>query len=125
VAQRSPLLTEVEKRAIAKLAGGDFAPEPQKLSSIAVTATSLDCRASAVDITSRSCGIRFDHQAVVLKGREANELFATLLEVNLVPNGAAGSVFIGLRQLNCLVEPDELRLKGGGGVTCDFEATTG
>jgi hypothetical protein len=90
-----------------------------------VIATKLECRASNVDITSRTCKIEFDHRATTLKGREANELFATLLEMGVVPSGAAGSIYIGLSQLNCLVQPKELRQKSGGGVECKFEASAG
>jgi hypothetical protein len=72
---------------------------------------------------SRSCKIQFGRRATIaLSGREANELFATLLEMGIAPTTAAGSIFIGLSQLSCLVDPSELRQKAGGGVACSFEA---
>jgi hypothetical protein len=125
VAQHSPLLSGIEKRTIAQLAVGNLEFRTSLSRSIAVTASNLECRASNIDITSRTCKIQFDHRATDLKGREANELFATLLEMGVVPAGAAGSIFIGLSQLNCLVYPRELRQKSGGGVACKFEASTG
>lgn len=122
VAQHSPLLSGIEKRTIAQLVAGNLESQASQSRSIAVTATNLECRASNVDITSRSCRIQFGRRAIALKGREANELFATLLEMGVAPTGAAGSIFIGLSQLSCLVDPAELRQKAGSGAACSFEA---
>jgi len=121
VAQHSPLVSVIEKRTMADLAAGNLVLGARKSRSITVTAADVECRASNVDITSRSCRIRFDHRTVTLKGRDANELFATLAEMGIEPTGAAGSVFIGLSQLSCVVDPGELWQKAGGGIECSFK----
>ena len=74
IAPYSPLLSAHEKRAIAGLFDGN-ARAGNKLT---VTAESIICRVSNVDITARSCEMTFDKGTRTLKGREANEVNATL-----------------------------------------------
>src|SRR5882757_9774133 len=74
VAPYSPL-PAAEKKAVAALFAGDSnVPATNK---ITVTADKVVCRASNVDITSRSCELTFGSQTRTVKGREANAIFAT------------------------------------------------
>jgi hypothetical protein len=59
---------------------------------------------------------------VNLKGRRAHELYATIGEVGVPSEGAAGSVFERLSDLNCTINPNEIAQKGGGGASCTFDA---
>ncbi len=85
----------------------------------------MKCRISDVDITARRCVIRFDRQAVTLTGRCANELYATLLEAGVRPEGAAGSIYAEVSHLRCVIDPAELRQKAGGGAGCSFRSGPG
>jgi hypothetical protein len=120
VAEHSPLLGGQDKQAVVRLFQGSLAfpfPAGRK---ITVQADSIVCRASNVDITSRSCTLTFGARAPTLSGRRAHELFATLAEVGVPEDGAAGSVFVGLSQLNCTIDPAVIKQKAGGGADCTF-----
>jgi hypothetical protein len=120
VAAHSPLLSGPDKHVVARLFGGDlnvYVPAGRK---IAVKADALLCRASNVDITSRSCTLNFGKHTATLKGRHAHELFATIAEVGVPEDGAAGSIFVGLSNLDCTIDPNEIKQKAGGGANCTF-----
>jgi hypothetical protein len=116
----SPLLGEQEKNVLMGLLDGQ-----EKLSfpagkTITIEATTLTCRASDVDLTSRSCALKFGNQDVALTGRAAHELFATLAEIGVPPDGAAGSIFETVSALRCTVDPDEVKQNAGGGAHCEY-----
>ena len=86
----------------------------------AETAQKITCRAGNVDITSHSYDLTFGGHVVSLKGRSAHERFATLAEIGVQPDGAAGSIFEALSNLKCTIDPNELRQKSGGGAKCQY-----
>jgi hypothetical protein len=121
VAVVSPLLTGQEKQAMVQLFGGrlDFTfPVNPK---IIVKADSIVCRASNVDITSRSCKLTFGSVSADLTGREAHELYATIAEADVPFEGAAGSVFESLSRLECTIDPNEIAQRAGEGADCTFD----
>jgi hypothetical protein len=89
---------------------------------ITVTADKIVCRASNVDVTARSCELTFKNSTKALKGREANELYATEAMAGILTDGAAGSNFESLAKLSCTLDPKVLKQKGGGGAECSYEA---
>jgi len=113
VASHSSVLGSFDLRAMARLLSGNSRISFPPNRKISVTADSVVCRTSNVDITSRTCELAFGAAKRVLKGREANELFATL--------AAAGVVSEGVTKLTCTVDPNEIRQKEGGGAQCAFE----
>jgi hypothetical protein len=88
---------------------------------ISVTADSIKCRVSGVDLAARSCELAFKGGKRNLTGREANELFATLAAAGVMSEGAAGSIFEGVANLACTIDPNVIRQKDGGGADCTFE----
>jgi len=99
VAAHSPLLSRHEKRVMARLFGGDSnVPFPANRK-ISVKADAVVCRASNVDITSRSCKLTFGTTSANLTGRMAHELYATIAEAGVPSDGAAGSIFESLSHL--------------------------
>ena len=120
VGVRSPVLSGQDKHAVLSLFEGNLNVPFPAGRKIAVQADSIVCRASNVDITSRSCTLTFGARTFTLKGRQAHELFATLAEVGVPEDGAAGSVFVGLSQLDCTIDPAEIKQKAGGGANCTF-----
>jgi len=82
VAQYSPQLGTAKKQELSRLAAGDLTKTGTDKDFV-VSADSIDCRASDVDITSRSCIITFGSKAVSLSGRPADELFSTITEVGV------------------------------------------
>ena len=108
------------KKAVAALFKGDTNfPYTAK---ITVTADKIVCRASNVDVTARSCELTFKNSTKALKGREANELYATEAMAGILTDGAAGSNFESLAKLSCTLDPKVLKQKGGGGAECSYEA---
>jgi hypothetical protein len=116
IASNSPLLSAYEKRTIAGLFNGN-ARAGKKLT---VTAESIVCRAGNVDITERSCEMTFDKGKRTLKGREANEVDATLTGAGAIAEGAAGSMIQTVTKLNCTLDPNVIKDNSGGGADCSF-----
>ncbi len=105
VAEHSPTLSPREKKVMARLFDGDLNfPFPADRT-ISVQADAVVCRASNVDITSRSCDLKFGTKRAALKARKAHELFATIAEVGVPEDGAAGSIFESLSRLTCTISP--------------------
>ena len=121
VAANSRLLAQQDRSVLARMFAGylNFRFPPDR--KIAVEADSIVCRASNVDITSRSCELTFGQKKVTLSGRKAHELFATLAEVGVRPDGAAGTIRESLSRLSCTIDPNEVKQKAGGGATCNFD----
>jgi len=124
VAVASPLLSPHEKRVMARLFGGhsNFTfPANRKLS---IKVDAVVCRASNVDITSRSCKLAFGAASANLSGREAHELYATIAEADVPSEGAAGSIFESLSHLVCTIDPRVIAQRAGGGADCTFDPGT-
>ena len=106
------------KKAVAALFKGDTNfPYPNK---ITMAAEKIVCRTSNVDVTARSCELTFKNSTRTLKGREANELYATEAMAGIAADGAAGSNFESLSKLSCTLDPKVLKQKGGGGAECSY-----
>ena len=121
VAAHSPLLSRHERRVMARLFGGDSNVAFPAGSKISIKADAVVCRASNVDITSRSCKLTFGATSTELTGRRAHELYATIAEVGVPPDGAAGSTFESLSHLVCTIDPQVIAQKAGGGADCTFD----
>lgn len=121
VATHSPSLSGQDKHAIARLFDGYLNFRFPAGRKITVQADAILCRASNVDITSRSCTLTFGTHTPMLKARRAHELFATIAEAGVPEDGAAGSLFEGLSHLNCTIDPAEIKQKAGGGADCKFD----
>jgi hypothetical protein len=120
VSKHSPLLSVYEKRVIALMFSGNLNFSLPANKKISVQADAVVCRASDVDITFHSCNLTFGKRTVPLKGSAAHELFATLVEVGVSSEGAAGSKYESLSLLRCTIDPNEVKQKGGGGADCTF-----
>jgi hypothetical protein len=122
VGTNSPVLTQKDRTALAKMLDGHLAflfPANQKID---VKADKVTCRASNVDISAHSCELTFGKKTRKLEGRAAHELYATLIEAGVPSDGAAGSVFESVTQLSCVVDPKAVKEKAGGGADCTFTA---
>jgi hypothetical protein len=120
VAQHSSL-PAYDKRVMARLFAGDNIFFIAARTKVSVTADTIVCRTSNVDIAARSCELTFKTSKRTLKGREANELYATAATAGVSPEGAAGSNIESFSKLNCAIDPKEIRQKAGGGAACSFE----
>jgi hypothetical protein len=112
-------LPAANKKAVAALFKGDtnFPYSPK----ITVTADKVVCRTGNVDITARSCELKFKNTSKTLKGREANEVYATEAMAGIAAEGAAGSNIESLAKLSCTLDPKALKEKAGGGAECSYE----
>jgi hypothetical protein len=120
VADRSPELEAQQRDALGFMLDGklNFAfPADKK---ITVKADSVVCRASNVDISAHSCELTFGKRKITRAGRAAHELYATLLEAGVTPEGAAGSMIAGIAKLSCTVDPNTVKGTSGGGAECTF-----
>jgi hypothetical protein len=113
------LLPSAEKKAVAKFFDGNT--NVGYASKITVTADKIVCRTSNVDITARSCELTFKTTKRNLKGREANEIYATEVMAGVPSDGAAGSIFESLSKLSCTLDPKALKDRAGAGADCTFE----
>jgi hypothetical protein len=125
VASHSPVMSSADRRVMARLFAGNPVSFPAGRK-ISVTANSIDCRISSVDIVSRRCDLAFEDRSrgdrkVSRSGPAANELFATLAAAGVGPSGAAGSTSERVTKLVCTIDPNEIQQKAGGGADCAFE----
>jgi hypothetical protein len=118
VGQHAPHLGGGDKKLL-RLYLDSHAPRT-RAKKIVVTADAVTCRISDVDITAHSCNLTFGGRRVAIRGREAHELYATLVENGVPSSGAAGSLYESLHGLVCTVDPAAVAAKAGGGVSCDF-----
>lgn len=120
VAQHSSL-PAYDKRMLARLFAGGGVFLIATKARFSVTADTIVCRTSNVDIAARSCELTFKVSKKTLKGREANELYATAATAGVPAEGAAGSNVASFSKLNCTIDAKEIRQKAGGGAQCSFE----
>jgi hypothetical protein len=121
VGAHSPHLTTAEKTLFEKYLESDAkAPDPSG-KKIVVTAESVTCRISDVDITYHSCELDFGVKKVSFEGRKAHELYATLIENGVPSDGAAGSIYEAITKLDCTINPAEVKEESGGGASCKFK----
>lgn len=121
VAKYSPLLRPAEKIVLAHFLDGRskviFPPDKK----ITVAVDAFSCRVSNVDITLHACDLTFGKKKVAVQGRSAHELYATLVEIGVPPDGAAGTIFESLSNLDCVIDPGEVEQKAGGGAHCKYD----
>lgn len=120
IAPYAPDVSPLDKVTVAALFDGESGKVAAK--KIVVTAEKIVCKTSNVDLTSRSCELTFKGGKHSLKGREANELFATMAVAGIAPEGAAGSNIAGLSKLNCTLDVAAIKRKDGGGASCSFDS---
>jgi hypothetical protein len=118
--QNSPLLSAAIKEQLVKLLDGNTKIGLLTGQPIVVKIDKLTCKASNVDITLHSCDLMFGTRTTTLIGRAANELFATLAEVGVPSDGAAGSIYEAVTKLNCIIDPNDVKQVSGGGAHCDY-----
>ena len=124
VGQYSSMLSRRDKSVLARLFDADLTIKLLEDRNISVNAETIVCRTSDVDITARSCALKFGNHRRRLKGRRANELNATVVQAGVPSEGAAGSIFVSLSHLVCTIEPREIAQKAGGGANCTFNTGT-
>jgi hypothetical protein len=120
VSQQSPTLSLVEKRVLASFFAGNAKTPYAPGKTITVSAAKIVCKAGDVDITLHQCDLTFGAKTVTLTGEKAHELYATIAEVGVPSDGAAGTIYEALSQLSCTIDPAQIRAEGGGGATCNF-----
>jgi hypothetical protein len=120
IAPYAPDPSSLDKVTVAALFDGESGKVATK--KIAVTADKIMCRTGNVELTSRSCELTFKGGKHSLQGREANELFATMVAAGIAPDGAAGSNIASLSKLSCTLDVGAIKQKDGGGASCSFDA---
>jgi hypothetical protein len=121
VAEHSPAVKAGDKTVLEKFLNGQTnVPYPPN-KKITVAADAVSCRSSNVDITQHRCDLTFGAKKVTTNGRKAHELYATLAEVGVPSDGAAGSVFEAVSNLDCTIDPAEVKQKAGGGAHCKYD----
>lgn len=116
VGLESPTLSAVDKQELADMLNGNL--NFPGAAPIAVTADSVSCRQSDVDISHHDCALKFGGATKTLNGRAAHELYATLVENGVPSDGAAGSIYEAASRLSCAIKPAEVKQRGGGGASC-------
>ncbi|MHB8885243.1 MAG: hypothetical protein ACYC5H_09160 [Methylovirgula sp.] len=120
VAEHSPRVPAQNKKILAAFLAGMSKLPLQNGQKITVTADKIICRAGNVDLTEHACDLVFGKKTVQLHGRGAHELYATLVEIGVPSDGAAGTIFEAVSGLACTIDPKEIASKDGGGASCRF-----
>ena len=121
LAPYSPLLNPGERKVIAALFNGNSRISyPKK--KLSVSADTVMCRISNVAIAERSCEITFKTGKPSLKGRAANELYATLASAGVTAEGAAGSMIESVSKLSCTLDLGKIKQNDGSGADCSWES---
>ena len=120
VAEQSPHLSAEEKALLAGYLDSRPAAPQNRIRGLRVEADRVRCRAGNVDIIAHSCELTFGAATVRVEGRRAHELFATLIELGVQSEGAAGSVFVGVSHLQCTIDTVEIADRAGAGARCRF-----
>lgn len=121
VGEQAPLPAN-EKAVLAAFLDGNPNVAGHAGAKIQVTADSVSCRASDVDLTLHSCELTFGKKKASLTGRSAHELYATLIEAGVPSDGAAGSIYESVTKLSCTIDPKEVADEDSGGADCTFIA---
>lgn len=119
VGEQAPLPAN-EKAVLAAFLAGNPNVAGHAGAKIHVSAESVSCRASNVDLTMHSCELAFGKKTASLSGRAAHELYATLIEAGVPSDGAAGSVYEAVTKLSCTVDPKAVASRDGSGAECVF-----
>ena len=120
VAEHSPNVTAIDKNVLGEIPQWSCQRAYPPNKKITVAAGAVTCRASNVDITLHSCDLTFGAKKATTQGRKAHELYATLAEVGVPPDGAAGSIFEAVSNLDCTIDPAKVKQKAGAGAHCTF-----
>ena len=123
VGQYDPALTSGVRGGLLRLLADEaFGTQSGKL---IVKADAVTCRAGDVDLKAFGCTLTFGTRTVTLKGRQAAEIYATLIESGVPSDGTAVTLFESLKALSCTLDLTELGGPGmgdGGGASCDYQA---
>jgi hypothetical protein len=65
--------------------------------------------------------LTFKNKTNTIKGREANELYATEVLAGVPSDGAAGSIFESVSKLSCTLDPAGIKDKAGAGADCSYQ----
>jgi hypothetical protein len=120
VSEHSRTVRSFDKYTLARLFAGHSNIFYSPGRTITVSADKIVCKTSDVDITVHSCDLSFGRRTITLDGRWAHELYATIFEVGVSPDGAAGTIFEALSQLTCTIDPNVVKQRAGGGADCNF-----
>jgi len=115
------LLNLAEKQMRAMLLDSEVNTDSSSINIISVVADKISCMASNVDIASHTCEVEFGENTIALRGRKAHEVFATIAEIGVSAEGAAGSIFEDITNLNCSIDVSEVKKKGGEGAFCRYD----
>lgn len=118
----SPVIAPEDRAALMKLLDGQEKLAVQPGQKIVVHADKITCRSSNIEIAAHSCALSFGERQANLTGRAAHELYATLAEIGVPPDGAAGSVYESLSNLACDIDPGEIIENAGTGARCAYAA---
>ena len=121
IAQYSPVLNPGERKVIAGLFDGNTRMS-YPIKKLMVGGDTVMCRISDVAIAERSCELAFKKGRRSLKGRAANEVYATLASAGVTAEGAAGSMIENISKLSCTLDLGKIRQNDGSGADCWWEA---
>jgi hypothetical protein len=114
----SPLLAAPQRGVLAKVFNGEAASAAG--GAIHVNVDSIVCHAGDVDISAYRCDLKTGTYKVRITGRRANELFASLTDMGVASDGAAGTIYVSVNKLQCVIDPAKVAQKDGGGADCVY-----
>jgi hypothetical protein len=88
---------------------------------ISVTADSIICRTSDVDIAKRSCDLTFAAGKRTVTGSEATKSVQLRPQQAVPPGALPDQLYKAWPTLVCTIDPAEIMHKAGDGAGCTFE----
>jgi len=119
VTEQSPKATAASRAVLASLVERRSKVRYPSSNKINVKADAVSCKMSRYDADEFSCELTFDTKTFTARGRKARELYDAL--PSDVASGAMGEYFEELTNLNCVIDPAEVRQKKGGGAQCAYD----
>lgn len=117
VGSNSPFLSAGQKGVLAQLFAGATVTDAGK---VEVAADMIRCRAGNVAINAFACDLTFGAQTIHLTGRAAHELYATLAEIGVPTDGAAGTLYRSISNLRCTIDVNGVSRADGSGADCTY-----
>jgi len=119
IAEHVPTLSALDKSVMVALFDGQAARYPFG-KKISIKADAVTCFAGNISINTFSCALTFGKSKVTVTGRKSNEIYATLIEAGVPGSGAGGKIYEAIVQVDCAIDPNEIKQSDGGGASCSF-----
>lgn len=121
IGERSPSLSANDKTVLSHFLDGEMTfSTPSGTGTITVTAQSVTCRSSNIDLAMHSCQLNFGSTTITEAGTRGEALWATMIAGGVPGNPGAGSIYFSMAPVTCTVNVTQIQSGTGAGVSCTY-----